>query len=317
MEPPTDSTDERGDAPASSPPPPPNPSLDPGVIPKIATEGATSLPTPPVDAQNWDIMSMAPEMALKLLCGAVDALVTAAGDVPPTPPVSRPVAPKSPNFAEKENASPRTSRPGTPSAVPAADISSSAFRKIPIGSPEAHPGEPAAPPPDREDPGANARRTPTQYEAIARKFYSKKPPPISLEAYLERLHRYCPMSTAVYLAGGAYIHSICVEERNVPITARTAHRLVLASLRVAMKTLEDLRYPQQRFAGVGGVSEKELMFLEVSLCYMIDFDLFMNLERLRNKMGALQQAGRQAERVKSRLPDGMTFKLPLRQKGTR
>ncbi|KAF2237066.1 cyclin-domain-containing protein [Viridothelium virens] len=307
-------THEQEGAPAPTPPPRPNPSTDPGVIPKIVPAAGKSLPTPPADVEKGDIMSMEPESALKLLCDAVDALAKATGDVPPTPPVSRPVTPKQSISAAKENASPRTSRPGTPSAVPAADISSPAFKKIPIGSPEAHPHEPAAPPLETLDPSTNARRSPTQYEAIARKFFSKKPPPISLEAYLERLHRYCPMSTAVYLAGGAYIHSICVEERSVPITARTAHRLVLASLRVAMKALEDLRYPQQRFAGVGGVSGRELMFLEVSLCYMIDFELFMNVERLRAKMLALQQAGYQAERVKSKLPEDMTFKLPLRKK---
>ena len=317
MDPNDESVNEQREASAFKPPPPPNPSTDPGVIPTIAPSASISFPELPPDVKDWDIMSIAPESALKLLCDAVDALAIATGDVPPTPPVSRPVTPKSPTSTAKENASPRTSRPGTPSAVSATDISSPAFKKIPIGSPEAHPHEPAVPPPELDDIGAKARRTPTQYEAIARKFFSKKAPPISLKAYLERLHRYCPMSTGVYLAGGAYIHSVCVEERNVPITARTAHRLVLASLRVAMKTLEDLRYPQQRFAGVGGVSEKELMFLEVSLCYMIDFELFMNRERLRDKMGALQQAGRQAECVKSKLPESMTFKLPLRRKEAR
>ncbi|KAI9692932.1 MAG: hypothetical protein M1822_004927 [Bathelium mastoideum] len=317
MDPIQNDANQQGEAQSSSPPPPPNPSSDPGVIPRIASTAATSLPTPPADVGNWDIMSMAPETALKLLCDAVDALAVATGDVPPTPPVSRPSTPRSSFSVNKENASPRTSRPGTPSAVPGSDISSPSFKRIPIGSPEAHPHEPAVPPSDDHDVHAKLRRSHTQYETVARKFFSKKPPPISLEAYLERLHRYCPMSTAVYLASGAYIHSICVEERSVPITARTAHRLVLASLRVAMKTLEDLRYPQQRFAGVGGVSEKELMFLEVSLCYMIDFELFMNRERLRDKMAALQQAARQAEGVKSKLPEDMNFRLPLRRKETR
>ncbi|KAI9699193.1 MAG: hypothetical protein M1820_007272 [Bogoriella megaspora] len=300
---------------SSSPPPKPNPSSDPGIIPKIGSKRSNPPLTPPSDLDNWDLMSMSPETALKLLCNAMESLVIATGDVPPTPPVSRPSTPTSSTSVKKESSSPRPIRPGTPSAVPTADITSPSFRKIHIGSPEAHASEPVVPVPDNCAAGPVTKPTSRQYETIARKFFSKKPPPITLESYLERLHKYCPMSTAVYLAAGAYIHAICVEDRNVPVTARTVHRLVLASLRVAMKVLEDLRYPQQRFAGVGGVSEKELMFLEVSLCYMTDFDLFMNAERLREKMDALQQAGQQAESVKSKLPDGMKFKIPIRNKG--
>jgi len=169
--------------------------------------------------------------------------------------------------------------------------------------------------PTTADVGANALETQAQQEAIARKFFSKVPPPVSLEEYMARLQRYCPMSTAVYLAAGAYIHKLAVEEKLVPCTSRTIHRLVLASLRVAMKALEDLRYPQDRFAGVGGVRESELRLLEIALCYLTDFDLQVNNDLLYRKTLGLQQAAFQASLVTRKLAPGeMRLRMPTRTK---
>lgn len=230
------------------------------------------------------------------------------GDIPPTPPVSRPLTPLAQDVRNEFKPGHRriqSSRPGTPpSAVPSHDIKSPNFRQVQIGAPEAGVCEPVVAPELTQR---------SQYDSIARKFFSKKPPPISIADYLLRLHRYCPMSVAVYLAAGVYIHKLAVEEKAVPVTTRTVHRLLLGSLRVAMKALEDLSYPHKRFAGVGGVSEKELAKLEVSLCYLMDFNLRVNSERLREKSWALLQL---ADAGLSR-KGGFALSLPLRaRRGT-
>ncbi|KAK7740443.1 hypothetical protein SLS53_005284 [Cytospora paraplurivora] len=121
--------------------------------------------------------------------------------------------------------------------------------------------------------GSNSQPLNMQHNAITRKFYSKKPPPIGISDYLLRIHRFCPMSTAVYLATSLYIHRLAVEERTVAVTKRNAHRLLLAGLRVAMKVLEDLSYPHAKVAKVGGVSDVELARLEISFCFLCGFEL--------------------------------------------
>ena len=193
-------------------------------------------------------------------------------------------------------------------------MKSPSFHNVDVGSPEAHAHEPAAA--YDSDVGADAPSPQIQQEAIARKFFSKAPPPVPLEEYMARLQRYCPMSTAVYLAAGVYIYRLAVEEKLVPVTARTVHRLVLASLRVAMKALEDLRYPQQRFAGVGGVRESELRLLEISLCYLTNFDLQVDNDTLYSKTVQLQQAATQANKVRERWANGanMNLRIPMRAK---
>ncbi|CRK25790.1 hypothetical protein BN1723_013702 [Verticillium longisporum] len=137
--------------------------------------------------------------------------------------------------------------------------------------------------------GENSQPLNLQHGAITRKFYSKKPPPISIEDYLARLHRFCPMSTAVYLATSLYIHRLAVDERAIPVTRRNCHRLVLAGLRVAMKALEDLSYAHGKMAKVGGVSEVELARLEISFCFLANFELVVREDALQKHADVLRE----------------------------
>lgn len=128
----------------------------------------------------------------------------------------------------------------------------------------------------------------TQHGAITRKFYSKAEPPITITQYLLRLHQFCPMSTAVYLATSVYIHRLAVEQRAIPVTRRNVHRLALAGLRVASKALEDLAYPHSKMAKVGGVSEAELARLEISFCFLAGFELVIGHEGLTRHWESLR-----------------------------
>lgn len=258
------------DTPLPPLPAPPTPSTDRGVTQAAASpvKDPGALP----NAADIDIFTLTPEAAMKMLCSSVETLVRITGDVPPTP-VSLPSTPiPRLMLAEKGNSTHGNGdneRPRSRQAMKnPEDIDSVPPKaKTPIGSPEAGPSEPL------HVIGANTEPLHIQHGAISRKFYSKRPPPISLEEYLTRLHRYCPMSTAVYLATSLYIYRLAVTEKIIAVTARNVHRLLLAGLRVAMKALEDLSYPHHRFSKVGGVSEHELGRLEISFCFVTNFEL--------------------------------------------
>lgn len=66
----------------------------------------------------------------------------------------------------------------------------------------------------------------------------------------------------------------------VQITPRSVHRLVLAALRIAMKVLEDHNWQHSRFAGVGGVPQAGLTRIELAMCYLLDFELFITKDAL-------------------------------------
>ena len=302
-------------------PKPPSPSRDPGVA------SDRDVPSEDLDAlevsEEIDIFELAPVNALKMLCDTIEALVRMTGDVPPTPPITQSGTPNLGLIqAEKENvarhlrerhhsrqnsASPlrelhhsgqsstsslrelHHNQQGFTSLQPSSSSGAnngqqpSQPSKTPIGSPEARPSEPVYAIDSATESSLNL-----QHGFIVRKFYSKKPPPISLEEYLLRVHKFCPMSTGVYLATSLYIHRLAVIERIIPVTARNAHRLVLAGLRVSMKKLEDQKYGHSRFARVGGVSEAELGKLEVSFCFLTSFDLKANQQMLTEHAKAVR-----------------------------
>ena len=280
-------------------PAPPRPSADPGVVtsPTSPSEDRGTLP----EGDDIDIFLLTPVVALKMLCASVEALVLLTGDIPSTPPLDHTLTSSArtelegklviepqPGQSHQEVIEGNEDADGVPARA-----------KTPIGSPEAGPTEPFP------IIGSNMESLDVQHSAITRKFYSKRPPPIPLEEYLMRLHRYCPMSTAVYLATSLYLYRLAVVEKVILITGRNAHRLLLGGLRIAMKALEDRSYPHKRFAKVGGVSESELGRLEVSFCFLTNFDLKVDEKMLLEQAISLRDAT-----VLARLPAGFQPRLP-------
>ncbi|KAI1075351.1 cyclin-domain-containing protein [Whalleya microplaca] len=309
----------------TAPPPPPVPSTDPKLVRQAQTPPPLhAAPTP----SSQDLFKLAPVAALKLLGAGIEALVRMTGDVPPTPPPTSPTIPNIRDIQREKVAIVRShseknlarlheqaaqaaaaaqaqAQPGAAPEQPPRPLSSDSQpidgvhlrqtqTQAQTQTPTATPPRPQQQrPPTTPAPyivvGANSQPLNQQHSAITRKFFSKAPPPISIEAYLLRLHRFCPMSTAVYLATSFYIFRLAVDERAIPVTARNAHRLLLAGLRVAMKALEDLSYPHARVAKVGGVSEVELARLEISFCFLAGFELVVREDTLRRHWETLRQ----------------------------
>lgn len=284
-----------------NPPSAPNPAGDVGVLPEFSSLGIQDAPSPPGE-EELDVMTMTRETAMKILVRSVLALANAAGEVPATPPVSRPQTPLGKENIPGIHMHRRTaSRPATP--IPADRERTS---KTELEQSEAHHDEPTI----TNDIGHGAEPIHVQRAHMARKFFSKSVPKVCLEDYVNRIQQYCPLSTGVWLAAGSYIHRLCLVERYVPLTHRTMHRLVLASLTTAMKTLEDHRWPQKRLAAVGGVDEIALSRLEVCVEFLLNFDLqFLSERQLRDSTVALQKAG-QAAVMTARLPSSFNLRIP-------
>jgi hypothetical protein len=200
------------------------------------------------------VFDIAPETALLLFCNNIEKLVAHFENFPasassyPNSNGSTPMEPQTPTDEEQ-----------------------------PMRSVGLHCGDP-------EDANGDRSKEDTfQLRMLSRKFLSKKIPPIALKNYLQRLHRYCPMSTAVLLAASVYITRMALVEKVVRPSPKNMHRLVLAGLLVARKALEDLGFPHSRVAKVGGVSEQELSKLEVAFCFLADFDLRVDAQMLMNE----------------------------------
>ncbi|TKA61364.1 hypothetical protein B0A55_11016 [Friedmanniomyces simplex] len=285
--------DARDGVTADAPPPPPEPRANDTTQPVDPAFSQLSDQPLRLNSAQWDITAISGLGALQMLVQALQDLADTMGDVPPTPPVSRPTTPKTP---VNSNTLRRTSSP-------------EATCSMVIGSPEAHPHEPIT-----VDVGADAEETTLQRIAIARRFFFKTAPAFTVAQYLQRLHTFCPHSPGVYLTAAVYCHRLCVADLMVPATNRTIHRLSLAAIRVASKAIEDNKWTQERISKVGGVNKTQLMNLEVTLCFLLDFELGVTDTILAERMFLLQEAGRQGLSARGRLSDEFDLKLPLRMR---
>lgn len=292
----------------------PNPAADSRLRPQDTDGEALYRSDEPLVLQdgNWDLMSVSPLAAMKMLGDVVQSLSQITGEIAPTPPLML-----SARMTRRRSIScPESSAPSSPKESPAPHdtptspqtMAPSCFPEIAMGSPEAQRDEPL---PTDEELRADAQARAIQYAVISRRFFLKRAPSFSLHEYLDRIHRFCPHSPGVYLAAAAYIHRLCITDALIPATSCTVHRLCLASIRIASKSLEDNKWPQERIAKVGGIGLPELSRLEISLCYLLDFDLFIRAEELRQRMWQLQQMARQGMTMRRRLSEGFIMRLPV------
>lgn len=304
---------------SAAPPRRPDPSSD-GKLRPQDVDGSTK---PQIDeplvleSADWDITSISPLAALLMLIQAAQALSFITGEVPPTPPLTRPPTPKAPTSHPDPSAIPTLPGASSPTS-PESPVSPSCapihtLATVPIGSPEVQRDEAM---PTFGDVGAHAlaEAVAIRHMAISRRFFLKSAPQFTLSDYLLRLHKYCPHSPGVYLAAAAWIHRLCVSDTLVPATPRTVHRLCLATIRVASKTLEDNKWPQERIAKVGGIALHELTKIEVSLCFLLDFNLLVQAEEMQSRMWQLQYTTRQGLSMRKRLSDGFRMRLPPRSR---
>ncbi|KAJ4135267.1 hypothetical protein NW768_004889 [Fusarium equiseti] len=256
--------------PELEPPKTPDPSTDPHLEVEEMEEYNTGLPE--------SVSNLFPSVALKLLEQISESLVAGSQNDSPPPPVS-PSQQSQFLFVSKENAPkgkqgtiaatmPRGREKATQATV--GNHGEASWSSSPVAENIAVHEES-----DTFSPEPNY-----QYRSLIRKFYSKKPPPISIGDYLSRLHRFCPMSSAVYLATSLHLQRLALEGI-YDINRRNIYRLVLAGLRVSAKALEDLSYPHSKFAKVGGVSDSELSRLELAFCFLVGFDLSVTFDILQ------------------------------------
>lgn len=267
-----------------SPQPPQSPALDSSKDPDVVLP-VTFTALDEAKFEQPDMWTLTPLAALKMLSRSMYLLTSLTGDISPPPGRSRPQSPDrstvsnaQQQFNRKENLILQRSR----SVERHIDDVPSANKKTtsnldPHESDCTHHVSP------------NAEQTCVELNKVARRFYNKRMPPITTQEYLLRMHKYCPMGTAVYLATSLYINRMTVGEPAISVTPRNVLRLLLAGLRVATKMLEDINWPHARFSKVGGVSGSELRMLEIRFCSLVHFDLRVDAEQLQAEVIRLAQ----------------------------
>lgn len=130
---------------------------------------------------------------------------------------------------------------------------------------------------------------------IARRFYLKKEPKLSVTTYLERINRFLSPSPAVVLTASYFLFNVAFNLRAendncvlplqepeepiqlTPVEPLDVFRLVLSVIRISLKLIEDKNFKQAYYCKITGLQNVQDLFrLELSYLYLLEFNLFIN-----------------------------------------
>lgn len=107
-------------------------------------------------------------------------------------------------------------------------------------------------------------------------FHGIRVPSISIGKYLERIYKYTNCSPSCFVVAYVYIDRLVHAHPNSLVVSLNIHRLLVTSLMVAAKMLDDMHHNNAFYARVGGVSNSELNKLELELLFLLDFGLLVS-----------------------------------------
>ncbi|KAL3738905.1 hypothetical protein ACJRO7_020307 [Eucalyptus globulus] len=110
-----------------------------------------------------------------------------------------------------------------------------------------------------------------------RVFDCHESPDMTIQSYLERIFRYTKAGPSVYVVAYVYIDRFCQANPGFRINARNVHRLLITTIMVASKYVEDMNYRNSYFARVGGLGTEEINRLELDFLFLMGFRLHVNL----------------------------------------
>ena len=110
---------------------------------------------------------------------------------------------------------------------------------------------------------------------IIKPFISKKIPSVSIKSYLDRLAKYSKIENNTLLLILIYIDKVC-DINKIRLNYFNIHKMILASMLIAIKYNEDDYYSNSFYAKVGGVTKSEIDVLEYEFLVLIDFNLYVS-----------------------------------------
>ncbi|XP_057435867.1 cyclin-U4-1-like [Lotus japonicus] len=104
-------------------------------------------------------------------------------------------------------------------------------------------------------------------------FHGLTRPTISIQSYLERIFKYANCSPSCFIVAYVYLDRFTQKQPSLPINSFNVHRLLITSVMVAAKFMDDMYYNNAYYARVGGITTIEMNFLELDFLFGLGFNL--------------------------------------------
>ncbi|CAB4315600.1 unnamed protein product [Prunus armeniaca] len=121
-------------------------------------------------------------------------------------------------------------------------------------------------------------------------FHASEVPALSIRRYIERIFKYSSCSPSCFVVAYIYIERF-LQRRGICLTSLNIHRLLITSIMVAAKFMDDECYSNAYYAKIGGVSLSELNKLEVEFLLSLDFKLHVTIDMFGKYCRQLEDEG--------------------------
>ncbi|KAL7598741.1 cyclin-P3-1 isoform X1 [Lactuca sativa] len=116
----------------------------------------------------------------------------------------------------------------------------------------------------------------TQTKDVVTAFHGSRAPTLSIKEYIDRIFKYSSCSPSCFVVAQVYIDRF-IHCGNVNLTSLSVHRLLITSVMLAAKFIDDAFYNNAYYAKVGGVTTAELNRLEMKFLFGLDFRLHVSV----------------------------------------
>ncbi|KAL1196817.1 Cyclin-U4-2 [Cardamine amara subsp. amara] len=114
-------------------------------------------------------------------------------------------------------------------------------------------------------------------------------PSISIRSYMERIFKYANCSDSCYIVAYIYLDRFIQKQPFLPIDSFNVHRLIITSVLLSAKFMDDLCYNNAYYAKVGGITTEEMNLLELDFLFGIGFQLNVTISTYNDYCSSLQR----------------------------
>ncbi|KAK6164673.1 hypothetical protein DH2020_001537 [Rehmannia glutinosa] len=108
-------------------------------------------------------------------------------------------------------------------------------------------------------------------------FHGFRAPPLTIQQYIDRIFKYSCCSPSCFVIAHIYMDRF-IQQTNFFLTSLNIHRLLITSVMVAAKFIDDAFFNNAYYARVGGVSTSEMNKLEMKFLFCLDFRLYVSVQ---------------------------------------
>ncbi|KAK4281165.1 hypothetical protein QN277_012690 [Acacia crassicarpa] len=127
-------------------------------------------------------------------------------------------------------------------------------------------------------------------------FHGLRAPSLSISKYIDRIFKYSGCSPSCFVVAQIYVDRF-LQSTEVKLTSLNVHRLLITSIMLAAKFMDDAFFNNAYYAKVGGVSTSELNKLEMNFLFGIDFRLQVSVETFGKSCVQLEMEAAEALQI--------------------